>query len=79
MATEFKPVSLLERIKNAETTDKLISLIVEGSEYEHASPKTRGKWEKAAFARKRQLTAPVKADESQSKPRGKKDKKGVKK
>lgn len=78
MTIEFKSVSLLERIKSADTVDDLIKLIVEGSEYEYASSKTRGKWEKAAFTRKKELTTRVGNAKSGTKPRAKNDKKGVK-
>lgn len=48
---EFNQVSLLERIKNAESNEELLKLIDEGNEYKFASDKTRRRWEKAAARR----------------------------
>lgn len=51
VAVEFNKVSLLERIKNAESNEELLMLIKEGNEYKFASDKTRRRWEKAAVRR----------------------------
>ena len=56
VAIEFKPVSLLERIKKAGSNDELLLLEAEGVEYEYARNKTRHKWEKAIQRRKSQLS-----------------------
>ncbi len=53
-AIEFKPVSLLDRIKKAKTIDELHLLLLEGQEYEYASDKTRKRWDKAYEARRHQ-------------------------
>ena len=76
MTVEFKPVSMLERIKNAETLTELSLLAEESAGYEHASPKTRGKWDKAGHVRKAQLLNGNSDSESKPKPRGKRDTKG---
>ena len=76
MTVEFKPVSLLERIKNAETVEELSILSKEGFVYEHAASKTRGKWSKASCIRKAQLLKGNSDTEPKPKPRGKRDTKG---
>ena len=53
---EFNQVSLLDRIKEAETIDELLLLDTEGSEYKWASDKTRRKWVRAIQRRKSQLS-----------------------
>lgn len=58
LGVDFKPVSLLERIKQAESDKELQDLLQEGAGYEYASHKTRGRWEKAVVARKRTLVEP---------------------
>lgn len=73
---EFNPISLLERIKNAENNEELLVLIIEGDGYRFASDKTRRRWVRAASSRESQLVT-----ESKQKPksRAKSDKKGSKK
>lgn len=38
---EFNPVSMLDRIKNAKSSDELRSLAIEGNGYAYATEKTR--------------------------------------
>lgn len=51
----FNPVSMLDRIKQAENFDDLSSLTREGFKYKYASKNTRSRWAKAAGTRKREL------------------------
>jgi len=74
-AIEFKPVSLLDRIKKAETIDELHLLLLEGETYEYAHCKTRAKWDKAYEARRRQI---LKEGEEKLKKAGTTQKKGKK-
>ncbi len=55
-ATEFNPVSLLERIKTAENIEELARLNVEGVGYEFATDKTRRKWARATATRQKELS-----------------------
>ncbi len=48
---EFNQVSLLERIKNAESNKELLMLINEGNGYKFASDKTKRRWMKATARR----------------------------
>lgn len=77
---EFKPVSLLDRIKKAESNDELLEIEIEGSGYKYASDKTRDKWNKASLARKVELlkASENSKKESNPKPVAKSDKKGTK-
>lgn len=76
IAIKFKPTSMLERIKKANNTDELVTLIRESRKYIYASEKTCRKWGKAARARAGELA--LKADEKQKKePKGgKRNKRG---
>ncbi len=58
LGVDFKPVSLLDRIKQAGSNEELQDLLQEGDGYEYASQKTRSRWEKAVVARKRALVEP---------------------
>lgn len=75
-AIEFKPVSLLDRIKKAKTIDELTLLITEGESYEYAHCKTRAKWDKAYEARRLQI---LKEGEEKFEKMSKTPKKGSKK
>lgn len=72
-AIEFKPVSLLDRIRQANSNDELLSLEKEGFGYQYASINTRGKWKKASLTRKAQILKGNKRIETN--PRDKTDKK----
>ncbi|RLC82069.1 MAG: hypothetical protein DRJ03_19520 [Chloroflexi bacterium] len=74
VAVEFKPVSMLDRIKTTKSNDGLLALAVEAIGYEHASDKTRRRWDRATQDRKVQLAHPE--PESKPKPRAKTDRKG---
>lgn len=80
-AIEFKTVSLLDRIKMAESNDELLSLWTEGSGYEYASANTQKKWAKASLNRKAELRKANEKPTEKPKPkeRAKTDKKGAKK
>lgn len=54
---KFNPVSLLDRIKQAETLDDLALLTLEGMQYEYASEKTRNRWWHVTRTRKIELKA----------------------
>lgn len=76
VTTEFNPISLSDRIKNAESNDELLSLETEGNEYKYASDKTRRRWEKRIFVRQTELaktdTKPKLQDKKKTKGRNKK-------
>jgi len=72
--TEFNPVSMLDRIKEAKSNDELLALAVEADGYVYASDKTRRKWDRTTQTRKAQLANPE--SESKPKPQAKTDKKG---
>lgn len=55
-AVEFKPISLLERIKTAESNEELAILNVEGVGYEFATDKTRRRWARATATRQKELS-----------------------
>ncbi len=74
-AIEFKPVSLMDRIKKAKTIDELHLLMFEGQAYEYASDKTRKRWDKTYEARRLQI---LKAGEEKLKDASKTQKKGKK-
>jgi len=67
MATSlnFHPVSMCDRIKNAESASELTDLMTEGAAFEFASDKTRQRWIKAANLRKKELSKPEAKPESQ--------------
>lgn len=77
---EFNRVSLLDRIKTAESNDELLALKTEGSGYEYASINTQGKLEKASTARRAELrkASEKPTEEPKPKQRAKTDKKGAK-
>jgi len=52
----FHPISLLCRIKQAETENDIACLMKEGAKYSYASDKTRKRWAKAAQTRKSELS-----------------------
>lgn len=69
---EFKPVSLLDRIKKASTDAELIELYNEGNSYQYATDKTRRRWNEAIDAGRKRLHQEVKAKmEAKHKPKPK--------
>jgi len=66
VVVEFKPVSMLDRIKQAKSCDELLALAVEATTYEYASEKTRRKWDRTTQARK---VAILKAEKEPEKPK----------
>jgi len=74
-------ISLLDRIKIANSNDELLELKTEGFGYKYASVNTRTKWKKASLSRKTELQKatdkPI--EEAKPKQRTKTDKKGEKK
>lgn len=69
---EFKPVSLLIRIKNATTADELLALYAEGSGYKYASNNTRRKWSDAVDVVRKRIHQESRAEiESKHKPKPK--------
>jgi len=75
VAVEFKPVSMLDRIKQAKSCDELLALAVEATTYEYASDKTRRKWDRATQARKVEILK-TEQEPEKPKPRAKTDRKG---
>lgn len=71
---KFHEISLLERIKSAESNEKLGTLNAEGNGYVFASDKTRRRWKSAGLTRENEL---IKVNEKPQ-PRNKNDKKGSK-
>lgn len=69
---EFKPVSLLIRIKNATTDDELLALYTEGLDYKYAADKTRRRWNEAIDAGRKRIHQEAKAEtEKKHKPKPK--------
>lgn len=78
---KFNKVSLLDRIKRAESNDELLELTEEGFGYEYASTNTQVKWGKAILIRKAELEKATEkpVTEAKTNPRAKTDRKGNKK
>lgn len=52
---EFKSISMLNRIRQAENLDNLRVLTLEGLQYKYVSDKTRKRWNKATNIRQKEL------------------------
>lgn len=66
-ATEFKPVSLMDRIKQATTEQELFALFNEGEAYKYASPKTRRRWSQAIFVGRQRIAQELKESKVKNK------------
>jgi len=71
-AVDFKPVSLLDRIKSATTNEELLALYAEGNGYLYAADKTRRRWNEAIDAGRKRIRQEAKTEiDKKVKPKAK--------